>query len=281
MPRPTQSTHTHFQRREKALTRMSQMQLVKILRLTLPILVLMIIVLGPAIQLAYGSICTISIGSLILTCPLGFIQTSLASRSIILGLLAPVAITLATTILLGRVFCGWICPAGEAIQRLGNADILRKASNRRLMSFVQQYPTRIALLGSVLAASVILRYPVFCVVCPIGIICRNVISFSQYGSVGLDLLYIPLILALELGLGPWCTHICPIGTTLSIFSRKSPIVPVINKAKCVTCLICTKVCNMKVSLLQSPNLENCSKCLECSLRCPTKAIKWRSPTPRN
>jgi len=251
------------------------MQLVRVVRLLLPISVLVIIALGPIFQLAYGSICTISIGSITLTCPLGFMQTSLASRNIILGLLAPVAITLAATILLGRVFCGWICPAGDAMQRFGDASLPPKLLSLRLTSFAQQNSTRIVLLGSVLAASAILRYPVFCVVCPIGIICRNVISLSQYGSVGLDLLLIPMVAALELGLAPWCAHICPLGTTFSIFSRKSPIVPVIDKAKCAACSICTKVCNMKVSLLQSPNLEDCSKCLECSLRCPTRAIRWR------
>lgn len=257
---------------------MSPAQLVRAVRLSLPILVLVAVVQGPALRLVYGSICTISIGSITLACPLGFLQVSLASRSIILGLLAPVAMTLVFTIFLGRAFCGWICPAGDLMQRFGGAGLPRKASSLRLMNFVEQNSTRLVLLGSALVASAIFQYPVFCVVCPIGIICRNVISLSQYGSVGLDLLFIPVIAALELGLAPWCSHICPLGTTLRILGRKSPVVPIVNKAKCITCSICTKVCNMKVELPHTSNLEDCSKCLECSLRCPTNAIEWRKKT---
>jgi len=254
---------------------MSRAQLVRAVRLSLPIFALAAIVLGPVFHLVYGSICTIGIGSITLACPLGFLQVSLASRSMILGLLVPVAATLAFTILLGRIFCGWICPAGNLTQRFGETGLLRKASSLRLTSLFEQIPTRLVLLGSILAASAIFRYPVFCVICPVGIISRNVISLFQYGSVGLDLIFIPVVAALELGLAPWCSHICPLGTTLRIFGQKSPLVPIVDKAKCIGCSICTKVCNMKVSLLQTSNLEDCSKCMECSLRCPTRAIEWR------
>ena len=254
---------------------MSRAQLVRAVRLSLPIFALAAIVLGPVFHLVYGSICTIGVGSITLTCPLGFLQVSLASRSMILGLLVPVAATLAFTILLGRIFCGWICPAGNLTQRFGETGLLRKASSLRLTSLFEQIPTRLVLLGSILAASAIFRYPVFCVICPVGIISRNVISLFQYGSVGLDLILIPVIAALELGLAPWCSHICPLGTTLRIFGQKSPLVPIVDKAKCIGCSICTKICNMKVPLLQTSNLEDCSKCMECSLRCPTRAIEWR------
>jgi len=254
---------------------MSRAQLVRAVRLSLPMLVLVAVVLGPTLHLVYGSICTIGIGSITLACPLGFLQVSLASHNMILGLLTPVAVTIVFTILLGRVFCGWICPAGDLMQRFGEAGLPTKASGLRLVNLVEQNSTRLVLLGSVLAASAIFRYPVFCIACPIGIICRNVISLFRYGSVGLDLLFIPVIAAMELGLAPWCSHICPLGTTLRIFGQKSPLVPIVDKAKCIGCSICTKVCNMKVSLLQTSNLEDCSRCMECSLRCPTKAIGWR------
>jgi len=255
---------------------MSRAQLIRAVRLSLPIFVLVVIALGPVFHLVYGSICTISIGAITLTCPLGFLQVSLASRSMILGLLVPVAVTLAVTILLGRAFCGWICPAGDLMQRFGEAGLPKKDSGLRLTGFVEQNSMRLVLLGSVLTASAIFRYPVFCVVCPIGIICRNVISLFQNGSVGLDLLFIPVIAALELGLAPWCSHICPLGMTLRILGRKSPLVPMVNRAKCITCSICAKVCNMRVELPHTSDLEDCSKCMECSLRCPTKAIEWRN-----
>ena len=248
---------------------------VKAVRLLVPIFALAVIAMGPFLDFAYGSICTISLGPLTIACPLGYVQTALASRSVALGLLIPATVASVGAALIGRAFCGWICPAGDAIQRLGDSGISLNVLSPRLTDFARQNSTRIVLFGSILAASAILQYPVFCVVCPVGVICRNVISLSQYGSAGLDLLLIPVFLALELGLAPWCAYICPLGTTLSLLSRKNPVHPVIEKVKCISCSICTKVCSMRVTLPKNQNVEDCSKCLECSLRCPTKAIKWR------
>jgi ferredoxin-type protein NapH len=253
---------------------MNGARLVRTVRLSTPILIVAAIVLGPIFHLVYGSLCTIGTGSITLTCPLGFLQVSLASRSVIISLLVPMSLTLVFSILLGRFFCGWICPAGELMQRLGDVGRPSKASRLRWIE-LERNTARLALLSSFLVATAIFRYPVFCVFCPIGIISRNAISLFQYGSVGLDLLFIPLTLILELGLAPWCSHICPLGTTLRILGSKSPLTPVIDKAKCVSCSVCTKICNMRVSPLEPSNLEDCSKCMECSLRCPTGAIRWR------
>ena len=194
-----------------------------------------------------------------------------------MGLLIPAIIVIGATVLLGRFFCGWICPAGPLMQGLENISH-HQTTGERFKRFAQQNGARIVLLASMLLASAVLRYPVFCIVCPVGIIYRNAISFTEYGSIGLDLIFIPLLVALEMGLAPWCSRICPLGTLLTIFSRKNPITPSVNKAKCTSCLVCTRVCKMGVALLSGRNLESCSKCLDCSLQCPTKAIEWRKRT---
>ena len=249
-------------------------RLVRVGRGFLPVLILLFIVY-PVLELTYGSICVLTVGTITVSCPLGFLQTSLASHGLILGLLIPASAIVVATILLGRLFCGWICPAGPIMQRFGNVHMFRSPVITRLRAVSSDDKTRAVLLLSVLAASVLLRYPVFCLVCPVGIIYRNAISLARYGSIGIDLLFIPMLIFLEGSLTPWCSHICPLGALLSIFSRKNPIVPAVNKARCTSCSICEKVCKMKVTLLSGRNLENCSKCLDCSLQCPTKAIEWK------
>jgi ferredoxin-type protein NapH len=258
------------------MAHMTRKRMVKAVRVLLPFLILMTIV-STISQSTYGSICVLTIGPITLSCPLGFAQTSLASHGLIMGLLIPAIIVIGATVLLGRFFCGWICPAGPLMQGLENISH-HQTTSERFKRFAQQNGARIALLASMLLASAVLRYPVFCIVCPVGIIYRNAISFTEYGSIGIDLIFIPLLVALEMVLAPWCSRICPLGTLLTIFSRKNPIVPSVNKAKCTSCLICTRVCKMGVALLSGRNLESCSKCLDCSLQCPTKAIEWRKRT---
>ena len=45
-------------------------------------------------------------------CPVGFLETSVASGSVPWGLLPRVLILLAVVFLVGRVFCSWLCPTG-------------------------------------------------------------------------------------------------------------------------------------------------------------------------
>ena len=255
---------------------MTRRRMVKAVRALLPFLILLAIVSAIS-QSIYGSICVLTVGPITLSCPLGFLQASLASRGLVIGLLIPAIIVIGATILLGRFFCGWICPAGPAMQGLENISH-HQTTGERLKGFAQENKARIALLASVLLASAVLRYPVFCIVCPVGIIYRNAISFTEHGSIGMDLIFIPLLVALEIGLAPWCSRICPLGTLFTILGRKNLVAPSVNKAKCTSCLICTRVCKMGVALLSGRNWESCSKCLDCSLQCPTKAIEWRRRT---
>ncbi len=244
-------------------------------RLMLPLLILVTIFIGSFFQLSYGTICTFTIGPITVTCPLGFVEISAASRRLIPELLIPAAIAVVATILFGRVFCGWICPAGEVLQHSERPVPSGSLTGRRLTGFFQKNATRMAVLGSVITASAIFQYPVFCVMCPVGIITRNVISLSRYGSVNLDLAVIPVIIAMEWILAPWCAYLCPIGTILHIFSKKSPVAPIINRPRCISCSICTVICKMRVNLLQDRKQEDCSRCLKCGSACPTKAIGWK------
>ncbi len=52
------------------------------------------------------------VGTLCMLCPVGFLETSVASGSVPWGLLPGVLILLAVVFLVGRVFCSWLCPTG-------------------------------------------------------------------------------------------------------------------------------------------------------------------------
>ena len=68
----------------------------------LPLLILVTIFTSSFFQLSYGTICTFTIGPITVTCPLGFVEISAASRRLIPELLIPAAIALVATILFGR-----------------------------------------------------------------------------------------------------------------------------------------------------------------------------------
>ena len=77
------------------------------------------------------------------------------------------------TVLLGRFFCGWICP-GRWIFNRGPAANSKPGRTRTWMQR--------AVIGGVIGASFLCHTPVFCVICPAGVVCRGAIAAGTGGS---------------------------------------------------------------------------------------------------
>lgn len=75
----------------------------------------------------------------------------------------------------------------------------------------------------------------------------------------------------------WCSNICPVGTTLSLFSRFSLFRPVINTSKCNGCQLCARNC--KASCINPKehtiDMSNCVVCFDCINNCRQGAIKYK------
>jgi len=251
---------------------------VPVARGVLQVSVVALIALGPWFGLANGSICTLTVGGITLSCPLGFLQGSAGASTILIGIIWSIAIPILIAILVGRIFCGWICPASLGFELFRNLRMSRKPtklSGRNPIQFLG-----VVLLGAFLISSALFHYPFFCFFCPVGVICRNVISFTQYGALGMDMIFIPAFIFFEAVFARWCPEICPLGTMTTIFSRFNFLNPKVNEAKCVKCQICNRVCPMRVQVLEGKDLNLCSKCLKCSEDCPVDAIDWKGGRTR-
>jgi ferredoxin-type protein NapH len=233
----------------------------------------------------YGGLCTVGVGEIWASCPLGFLERSLAAREL-LPQWASVALVVVLVILLGRVFCAWGCPV-VPLRRVfgdnGGLDSRRVAAPRR--SGLESY-SPYAVLGGTLLASFLFGFPVFCLFCPIGLsfgALYAAIRFFSPDPLGWELVVFPAVLVLELWvLKSWCRSICPVGALLSIFGNLNRFfVPATNQEKCLNskganCSICERVCPEKIAIAKirsrfSPN--SCTKCLECYDKCPKGAIE--------
>ena len=145
--------------------------------------------------------------------------------------------------------------------------------------------SRTWVLVIVLAATLILAFPIFCLVCPIGL------TFGTVGSVWhlfvdkqvtLSVAVFPLALALELVLyRKWCVNICPIAGLLNIFgSCAKAFRPKAEASTCARshgadCRKCTEACPEGIDLHEEDTaiqLGRCMRCGECSAACPTRSI---------
>jgi ferredoxin-type protein NapH len=276
----------------------------KIARIVVASLVILVVVSGFIGKLNYGGICSLgtwdiwatnSLGFLLrsldagqiwATCPLGFLERSLAVGDL-LPEWASVALVLVTVVLLGRVFCAWICPT-VLLRRvfLDKGELKSKQQAAREGTNWASYSSY-AVLGGVLAASFLFKFPIFCLFCPIGLFFGAFyagVRFLSHDSPGLELVLFPAMLVLELYvLKSWCRSICPLGALLSIIGNFNRFLrPVVRQDKCLTgkginCQACVRVCPEGIDLSKSSRFSpnSCTKCLECYDRCPAKAIEIR------
>ena len=144
-------------------------------------------------------------------------------------------------------------------------------------------------LGGALASTFIFGFPVFCLVCPIGLTFATVLLVMRlfaFGDATWTVVAFPAIIALEILLLPkWCQRFCPLGALLSLFSGLNRTFrPQVDAEKCLregrgkACNLCEQACPEGINLHDvaagETTLNDCSKCRACADVCPERAITF-------
>jgi len=121
--------------------------------------------------------------------------------------------------------------------------------------------------------------PSFVGLLPIDRLYRNVLLASTQGTVGLDILAMPMLVAIEIFASKsWCGRLCPVGKTRSLVSFRSLFKPRVDTSSCVKCEACAQVCHVNIDPVTAgiAQLADCTKCLECRNVCPKGSITMKS-----
>lgn len=143
------------------------------------------------------------------------------------------------------------------------------------------------ILGGTLISSLIFGFPVFCLICPIGLTFGTIVVVWRlfgYNEPTWSLVVFPVVLVLELFVfRHWCKNFCPLGALMSLMSKLNHFLrPTLNREKClrssgIDCHLCTDACYEDISLHEeetSAAKERCTKCSECAASCPVHAISF-------
>ena len=200
-----------------------------------------------------GTVCAFSLGGKqVFTCTLGMLQLTLATRTLVFGVIVLGLAMIVITLAFGRIFCSWICPFGTLLDwlegilkkvRLNKQIQLQQLQDHNLLT--NPYNKYGVLAGTLISAG-ILRTSAFCIICPVGGICRAAGLYRLH--MGLETLFIPIIAGLSfIQKRFWCKYLCPIGALLALTDRISFSKVKLPAHTCLRCGRCEKVCNMDVS----------------------------------
>lgn len=222
-------------------------------------------------------------GSAWLADPMAALEIFLATQTLPEGLLIATGFLFVFYALIGRAFCGWVCPLGLVLDL---NDDLRAGLNRslrrrglRLSEIRVPGSTKYTLLALALILSFVARLPAFQLVSPINILSRAFI-FAPGG----ELILVAGIIALEY-ISPrvWCRAICPLGAFYSLLGRFGRLRVTIDQARENAgrgCGLCTIKCPMGIRVMEdhtqvgkaSVGDMECTRCGACIDPCPRTSL---------
>ena len=298
----------------------------KTLRTLTALAVIVIVFVGFLTNLGIGTISAPGIWDISILCPLGALGTMLASKMMVPRALVSLVIMVVLIVIFARAFCGWICPV-PLVQKLrdlfskpqakeakaedadgtkaANVAPLTDEEKAALATGCEKDAKGLAgcascakkrgdavdarhfVLGGALVSTFIFGFPVFCLVCPIGLTFATIlllVNLFGQGDVTWSLIVVPALLIAEVVLfKKWCHKLCPLSAFMSLIAKLNrTFKPTIDDAKCLetskgaTCGRCGKACNEGIDPrhpeLSEAAWSECTKCRSCVDACPANAI---------
>ena len=307
----------------------------------------LLFLLGLAVHTGWGTASSFGIAEIAAICPLGNLEAMLASKTFLPRALVGFAVFLVVAVLLGRFFCGWLCPVPwieKALSKLRapgrrfglglkespaasetpqtSACTTTNASSNTAFESGKNAPrscpsgascasssckdcalasrvkekadqatekTPYWILGGALASSAVFGFPVFCLICPVGLTFALTVALwrlFEFNETNWAILWFAGFLVLELlVLRRWCSRFCPLGALWTLASRLNRFFrPKAREDLCtrmthgVPCTICRDVCPEGIDPASVANdpmlLARCTKCGACAAACPTGAVHF-------
>jgi polyferredoxin len=185
-------------------------------------------------------------------------------------LIAAITGLVALTLLLGRFFCGWVCPMGSLIEL---SDYLfsfpRKANPAAIhpspQSFLVRFPPALVVLGAVVVS-------VFTTTSLLPYFHPNIWIVRMFSRSVLGLVFLGLVvLSSFFGRRLWCVYICPLGALYGVFSRVSFLR--LRIEKCSRCKACDR-CPMQAADFKRREIlpHQCILCFDYEESCPAEGF---------
>ncbi len=208
--------------------------------------------------------------------PLAVVGQISAGKTIYLPFLITALIPILLTLIFGRFFCGWICPATFIYELNDNlATWLRKAGlpvGKRKLDFRLKY--LVLAMGIIISAAT--GMIAFASMYPPALIGREIyyaVALSGFGS-GMVFFLLTLLFDLMVTRRGFCRYVCPGGALYSLLGHFRLFRIKRDVALCNDCAKCNVVCQFGLDPLRDDFTQECNNCTACIAVCPTDALSF-------
>ena len=255
-----------------------------------------------------GTLCSVGYDAIAYICPLGALEAIFGSWAFVPRVLICLAVVVIVALVFGKAFCSWVCPVAPLSDLLRGRKAREKDECERTQAahrvlerwsdtnaaqaekhkpFRSRVDGRHVVLAGSLASAAGCGFPVFCLVCPIGLTFASAIALYRligFNEPAIEVLVFPALLVLELTvLRKWCHRFCPVGALLSLLSRGNrTFKPHVDASMCArhagsSCAACAQACPEHIDPcadLGDRSLAECTRCGACVNTCPAKALSF-------
>ena len=208
--------------------------------------------------------------------PLAVVSQIAAGLTVYWPFVLTALIPVAFTVVLGRFFCGWLCPATFLYELNTNLGAwLRRAGLRvGTRRFDKRFKYLVLGLGIVISA--VSGTVAMAAIYPPAIIGREIyyaVALGGFGA-GTAFFFLTLLFDLLVTRRGFCRYLCPGGALYSLLGRYRAVRIQRIAQTCNDCAKCNAICEFGLDPMRDDFGQECNNCSACIAVCPTDALTF-------
>ena len=208
--------------------------------------------------------------------PLAVVGQIAAAQSIYWPFFLTALIPIAFTVIFGRFFCGWICPATFLYELNTNLGAWLHWAGLKTGNMHFDRRMKYGVLAAGLVLSMLTGSVMVAAVYPPAILGREIYYAIALGGFGSGMIFFlgTLLFDLLVARRGFCRYVCPGGALYSLLGRYRVVRIRRIVESCNDCAKCNAVCEFGLDPLRDNFGQECNNCTACIAICPTDALDF-------